>query len=441
VSTRSEVATQLWTRLGGRRVLWFGTRGEDGVPILDVIPDLVVCALTARSADSASSSLEEIRGSRMDLDSYDLDADTSAGPRAIAGQLVRHLAEGGVVVPYRSSRLLSDAAAVGARFGGHVLSPSHHAVASPEYKPWVEQEVRSLGIPTLEWHYIDLGDSRTWPAIDGPVVIRPSTTSGGRGISIHPSLHSVGRRRTCQAGTLVAVSRFLENGIPLNVAGVVWIDGVTVHPASVQLIGVPELTSYDLGYCGNDFAATGALGREVVAQIESVTRQIGAWLHRTGYRGAFGLDLLLDHDRILFVECNPRFQGSTFLSSQLAAEISQSCSILDHLAAWMGVPAPRDRGPLSELVDALPGRAQAVLHNLTPVPQRFGNRLQRGLRALPQVHEVGLTSLVPVEPGGVFARILMRGSVLEPTLRNMDAELRVRLEQLVQGHPTEKTNG
>ena len=155
------------------------------------------------------------------------------------------------------------------------------------------------------------------------------------------------------AEAFVSVAPFLSDAVPVNVGATAWHDGVTVHYPSVQLIGIPECVTRRFGYCGNDFGLAKDLDRAILDQIESATVTIGNWLRSYGYRGTFGVDFLVHDGVLLFTEINPRFQGSTHASCKLAIDAGESCLMLEHLAAIMGMPAPRQR-PVAELASEAP---------------------------------------------------------------------------------------
>ena len=107
----------------------------------------------------------------------------------------------------------------------------------------------------------------------------------------------------------VSVAPFLTDAVPVNVYGVVWRDGITVHPAWVELIGINSCTTRELGYCGNDFVAAAALGKGTIHEVERSVVSVGERLRGQGYVGAFGMDFLVAEGVPLFTEVNPRFQG------------------------------------------------------------------------------------------------------------------------------------
>ena len=72
-------------------------------------------------------------------------------------------------------------------------------------------------------------------------MLRRSRTTGGVGLVRVNDPEDLQRLWPTEDEAFVSVARYIEGGLPLNVGGVVWPDGVTVHRASVQLIGVPSL--------------------------------------------------------------------------------------------------------------------------------------------------------------------------------------------------------
>lgn len=193
-------------------------------------------------------------------------------------------------------------------------------------------------------------------------MLRRSRTTGGVGLVRIDDPAALEAMWPRQDEAFVSVAPYIDRAVPVNVSGVVWRDGVTVHPASVQLIGVPGCTTRAFGYCGNDFGALADFDVDLVDAIERATVAIGGWLGGYGYRGAFGVDFLVDeHGVPLFTEINPRFQGSTHLSCQIAVLDGQSCLLLEHLAALLDVSVPR-RVSLRDWIGVAGSLAHFVVH-------------------------------------------------------------------------------
>lgn len=202
-------------------------------------------------------------------------------------------------------------------------------------------------------------------------MVRPSRTSGGTGLERIDDAHGLRHYLSTHPATYVGVAPYISDALPVNVGAVVWQDGLTLHPASVQLIGIPGLTARAFGYCGNDFGAVGTLARHQLDAIEDAVMKIGGWLRRYGYRGAFGVDFLMpENGAPLFMEVNPRFQGSTHASSQMSVEMSESCVMLDHVAAFLGMAAPRSLGLRDYTGGVCVGPLRHALHPPRPSHDR-----------------------------------------------------------------------
>jgi len=199
----------------------------------------------------------------------------------------------------------------------------------------------------------------------GPVMLRRSRTTGGVGLVRVDDPDELSELWPREPEAFVSVAPFIDGGISLNVGAVVWDNGVTVHPASVQLIGVPGLTNRPFGYCGNDFAAVADLDPVLLDQMEHSTRSIGAWLGGFGYRGAFGVDFLVSGGEPLFTEINPRFQGSTHASCRLSVDHDESCLVLEHVAAFLELEAPTSV-PLRLQAARYDPLSHVVVHNGGP---------------------------------------------------------------------------
>lgn len=362
---RDTLVNEVESRLAGRNLVWFGTRGEDIESIADLESLSHAFSLIApyrRRASIESWALEDASGRRLDLDTYDLD-DHPRDPAVIEmrSAMLRALARPSAVVTYRPSSFLSAVAFARqdrCRYIG--LFKDHQAAF--EHKPWVESEIASRGVPHIPWIYVADDDQLDTVRLldDGPIMLRRSRTNGGVGLVRVDHEKDLSELWFDEDEAYVSVAPFIEGGVPVNVGAVVWPGRITVHPASVQLIGVPGCTTRPYGYCGNDFGSVlSAVGPARLTEIEESVVSIGQWLRQYGYLGAFGVDFLVTEDAALFTEVNPRFQGSTHLSCQVSTEAGESCLLLEHLAALLGcggepsrplVDQARDMDPLAHLV-------------------------------------------------------------------------------------------
>ena len=410
--SRSQRLLQIRQRIGGRRVVWFGTRGTDANPLL-VFPEFsaTFSQIAPLSAVSVASEwcLETMAGRRADLDTYDIDEDATLPARELRRQLVETLRTPTVVVPYRPSRLLSSACFL-ASDTVEYLGQFIDAQVAFEHKPWVESELRRAGVPVVEWTYYTPNDlMRLYDRLDlarGPLVIRRNRSAGGVGFGLARN-HDELMLYAAELGSeeFIAAAPYLHPNIPLNVGACVFADGTTtVHGASVQLIGIRECTTRAFGYCGNDFGTIREFRTTEIEELHAITRRVGAWLASRGYVGAFGVDALAHEGSIVLMEVNPRFQGSSALGAAFAYDAGLPDLFLEHMAAHLGLPA----GPATPLRDSLaeqPLIAQVICHNLARVP------VSPGEPAGP--HQARCTMCpapgVEVDPDAVICKLIVAG--------------------------------
>ena len=371
-------------RLGKRRLVWVGTRGTDVEPLSDLNNlDTALSFIAPYEGRSSveSLALESLTGRRPDLDVWDID-DHLRDPDVdeFRNHLLRALGGSSALFTYRPTTFTS-AAVFARQHACEPLAMFRGQQAAFEHKPWMEQSIARLDIPRINWRYVPDNERGELVGMlrNGPIMLRQSQTTGGVGMAKVDSASELDQQWMQQDEAFLSVAPFHDRGLPINVGGVVWDDGATLHPMSVQLIGIEGCTSRPFGFCGNDFAATAALDTTVIQDVEDSTLAIAEMLRRHGYRGAFGVDFLVIDGEPLFTEVNPRFQGSTHLAARLAAESGESCLLLEHLAAYLGLDCPPRRG-LVEQANQYPPLAHIVVHHLGadrsvnphPLLQAFG---------------------------------------------------------------------
>jgi len=356
---REKLLAAVAERLGDRRLVWSGLRGEDVEPLTDLPQLFAAYSIIGRyghRTDIESLAHEDLTSFRPDLETYDIDDHlTEDASRMFRREHLRTLSEASALVPYRASQFLSsiwfarrDRCLHLGLFGGHE--------AAFEHKPWVETSIQGLGISTVPWTYIADEDQLTARHLpfDGPIVLRRSRTSGGEGFTIVDDASHIADAWPSVPEAFISVAPFLADSLPLNVGATVWLEGVTVHRPSVQLVGIPNCVTRPFGYCGNDFGLATRLPRDLIDEIELTTIKIGLWMRSNGYLGTFGVDYMLYDGALLFTEVNPRFQGSTQASCRLSIQANESCLMLEHLAAFLGLEAPTEP-PLHQ-------RLKGILH-------------------------------------------------------------------------------
>jgi hypothetical protein len=415
---RHDLLQRISHELDGRKLIWFGTRGDDVESLTELREFSAAFSIIGaydRRHSVESLSLEDLTRRRVDLDAYEIDEEPDHEAFAdFRRSALRALSVSSAVVTYRPSVFVSSLC-FARRDRCRYLGMFKDHQAAFEHKPWVESSLRELGVPSIPWTYVADEDQLESMRFlhDGPVMLRRSRSSGGTGLVKVDYAAQLAANWPQQAEAYVSVAPFIDGGIPLNVGAVVWPrNGVTLHPASLQLIGIPSLTTRPFGYCGNDFGATHQLETATLDEVERHMVTIGNWLRDKGFVGAFGVDFLIKNGRPLFTEVNPRFQGSTHLSCEISVELDESCILLDHVAANLGLDAPRSMH-LADYQQARPS-AHLVLHSTASTERRIdGSLAVAALRAAPGFRRADVVTSADLltDPGATVARVTMDGPI------------------------------
>jgi len=402
-------------RIGKRKLIWFGIRGTDAQPLLSLSQTSESISITAPFQSysvKGDCCIETMLHRRVDLDTYNIDNDKSDEAILFRNELYKSMGEPCVVIPYGPTRLLSSV-----RFhrSGIVqywgMFKELHAPF--EHKPWVESMLRKAGVRTVPWRYFGQNDQKLiLESIEsGPVVARLPQSAGGVGVSLIERPEDINTSVLKTSDDLIAIGPALEPNVPISVNAVVFSNGeVSLHPSSVQLLGLTRQTRRYFGYCGNDFAKIKDMNKDVLDELEKMVRITGKWLSRTGYLGAFGIDALIHNENVYLCEVNPRFQGSSHLSAQLDILLDRSDQYLEHIAAYLNLPPCRDIS-LHTLVNRQKSVSQIFTHNIMNTP------MKRKTNANSEIDGVDVSLLpdkgVCVEPDAVLFRAVIRDVVTE----------------------------
>ncbi len=114
--------------------------------------------------------------------------------------------------------------------------------------------------------------------------------------------------------------------------------GTLVGPYVASLIGHPELTPYQGGWCGNDIFPT-VLTAKQRKRAGKLTQRLGTQLAREGYKGFFEVDYLVDSDtgELYLGEINPRVSGLSPITHVTLAAYSDAPLFLFHLLEYLDV--------------------------------------------------------------------------------------------------------
>lgn len=109
---------------------------------------------------------------------------------------------------------------------------------------------------------------------------------------------------------------------------------------SKPIFQITGLSSYNKnsfgGTCGNDYIYPKKLRKEQRKEIFDCTKKVGDYIKKLGYKGIFGLDIVVNNKKVNLIEINPRIIGSVSLFTKLQIQNNQipflSLSILEFAA-------------------------------------------------------------------------------------------------------------
>lgn len=163
---------------------------------------------------------------------------------------------------------------------------------------------------------------------NGLVVQHPSY-SGGRGTSIVKNQQEFDQAvealsiSSSSKDDSVVISQLINAPKERTLQVCVTSDDIYVGPPQSQLVAHPQLVSSDLDsvqFCGG-MIKEGLLSDEHYKEAQAVAHLIGTKLRQEGYRGIFGLDMLVADGNLYVIEVNSRLTGLTALLSFLQKEV------------------------------------------------------------------------------------------------------------------------
>ncbi|WP_225102423.1 ATP-grasp domain-containing protein [Streptomyces sp. CoH27] len=208
--------------------------------------------------------------------------------------------------------------------------------------------------------------SAYWPGgWEQAVLQRRENNLIGQGTVLIPGPGRLAAALARWEGHELKLSRLVA-GPSLTVSACVGADRTVVSAVSHQLVGLPALTPGWGTHCGNQLLDPADLPAPLYTSVRETARKVGEVLRRHGFRGVFGLDLLVDGERPLVVEINPRFQTVVSLVQAAEAAAGLLPSLGLHILACLLPAFP------SAQYDAhpVPPLSQIVVH--APRPGRLG---------------------------------------------------------------------
>jgi hypothetical protein len=157
--------------------------------------------------------------------------------------------------------------------------------------------------------------------------------------------------------------------------------GVITGVLQTQIMDQPELAGFagrNGVWLGHDwtvrFSETAQINAEILCQ------KWGEYIYRQGYKGIFGLDVVVGKDdQVTAIECNSRYTGAFPVYTML--QLSQGETPLDvwHLAEWLGLDYETDIDAVRQVNRRPKIGAHVILHSLADKPVPAGGAVKAGV--------------------------------------------------------------
>jgi len=155
-----------------------------------------------------------------------------------------------------------------------------------------------------------------------PFVIQYPESSGGRGTFFIDNLESftiaLQRLEAFEQEKLidtVSITKFIK-GRQVSISAIATRWGTLTSNLQFQILGVPELLPEGANkgkFCGHDWSRSKFINKDINNEAIILAKRFGDLIYKKlGYRGFFGLDIIIEEDtnKIYIIECNPRLTGA-----------------------------------------------------------------------------------------------------------------------------------
>jgi len=175
----------------------------------------------------------------------------------------------------------------------------------------------------------------------------------------------VKRRREVREIEIVNVTKLIK-GETSSMTGCATKFGVVTGKLQKQVMDQPELAALhgrDGVWLGHDWQVE--FSEKAQAEAEALVKKWGEYIYKHGYKGIFGLDVMVDeNDRVWPVECNARYTGAFPVYTMM--QIAQGEMPIDvwHLLEWLGVDYEMNIDEVQKMSRQPKKGAHLLLHNM-----------------------------------------------------------------------------
>lgn len=367
--------------------MWVGTRAIDAVPLMRLLPVIAIVAcdyghdVQYLESDVRVFSLEKELRTRHAWGNGHINY---IGRGRLGQELLSFLASRGrpfQILSYSAAATM-DQLMLNTDLAVSNLSIPVQQKLLYDDKVSFQDILRESGLEAIPGDVVLLGDLRFESVardLGARWMLKLPVGSAGANVHLIDGQASLDRIQSRAYSAAALVQKF-QRGISINLMGVIGRD-VYLAPASVQVIGARACTRRPFEWCGNDFNLARYLSCEQTAQVNDAGARVAGVLKARGYRGMFGVDLLLDPtvNRLFGLELNPRFQGSTALLTQLEILNDRADFLVQRYVAAMRGEEEAEARPRWQTAEFHIGGAHVVINNRSVRPARVVSTIESGV--------------------------------------------------------------
>ena len=249
---------------------------------------------------------------------------------------------------------------------------------APEYilnKLVFRKTLENLGIPLIPGEESVL-EGRKYPEFEkkyGSFVVQLPEGSGGKTTWFIRSGEDFEKARIAAQGSKVLITKLINGSSP-SITGCVTKYGIVHTNLQYQLLDIYECMNPKVGsgvFCGHDWTSSD-FTEDAERQAYEYIGKVGEYLKSMGYRGIFGLDLVLEKEtqKLYIVECNPRLLGSFPILTMVQEMNGEPHLIAFHIAEFLDMEYDIDVEEVNRKMCRHKTGAQLVLYNKTGAHSR-----------------------------------------------------------------------
>jgi len=111
--------------------------------------------------------------------------------------------------------------------------------------------------------------------------------------------------------------------------------GTIYDGLSYQITGVEECTSIKGATVGNDWAKKSSLTEAAIDKIEEMGKQVGKVMFKSGFKGLFGIDVIVKDNDVYMIEVNARQPASTSMHTKMMLKRGKIPLMMFQLAEFL----------------------------------------------------------------------------------------------------------